>query len=158
MLRDYSRRVDLQVPREVFDEVASAPLVRRYTDAASVAGLANEGLLRVVEAVSHRSLPLALGRGEAAAIRLWFEAEADVLLSDDGRAIRTCRMMGIPFTNSPRVVVELCRAGVVRRSRARTALETLAVAGRYGRDLIAAAMVALQEEYDNDETHDDPSS
>ena len=61
LLRDYSRRVDLQVPRQVIDEVASAPLVRRSADAALVAGLVEEGTVRAVEVVSRRSLPLALG-------------------------------------------------------------------------------------------------
>ena len=62
--------------------------------------------------------------------------------------------MGLPFITSPRVVVDLYHDGVIRLSRARTALETLAVAGRYARDIIAAAFVALQEEQENDQTND----
>ncbi len=53
--------------------------------------------------------------------------------------------MRLPFTTSPRVVVDLYREGVIGRPKARTALETLAVAGRYARDIIAAALVALLE-------------
>ena len=155
VLPAYSGRVDLQVPREVFEEVASAPLVRRYADAARIAGLAKDGLIRVIESTSRRDLPRALGRGEAAAIRLWFDANADIVLSDDGRAIRTCRIMKIPFASSPQVVVDLCRTRAIRLTRARTALETLAVTGRYSRDIIAAALVALQEVH-QDETNDDP--
>ena len=142
------------MPRQVFDEVASPPLVLRHADAALVARLVKAGFLRVVEVVSGRNLPLALGRGEAAAIRLVLEADADLLLSDDGRAIRTCRILGLPFITSPRVVVDLYRDGIVRLSNARAALETLAVAGRYARDVIAAALVALQEEQEGDQTHD----
>lgn len=158
MLLDYSRGVDLQVPLQAFEEVASASLVLRYADAAHVAKLAREGSIRVVEETAHRDLPRALGRGEAAAIRLWFDADADVVLSDDGRAIRTCRIMGIPLTTSPRVVVDLYRTGAVRLGRARRALETLAVTGRYGRDIIAASLVALQEVRQDDQTNDDPSA
>ena len=54
--------------------------------------------------------------------------------------------MGLPFTTSPRVVVDLYREGGIGLPKARTALETLAVAGRYARDVIAAALVALLEE------------
>ena len=50
--------------------------------------------------------------------------------------------MGLPFITSPWVVVDLYRDGVIRLSRARAALEMLAVAGRYARDVIAAALVA----------------
>ena len=154
VLREYSRKIDLQVPHQVIDEVASEPLVLRYADAALVARLIEEGLVRAVEVVSRRSLPLALDGGEAAAIRLLLQADADLLLSDDGRAIRTCRIMGLPFTTSPRVVVDLYRQGVIRLPKARTALETLSVAGRYARDVIAAALVALQEEQEDDQTND----
>ena len=150
MLRDYAQSVELRAPRQVFDEVASTRLVRRYPDAANIAALAEEGSVRVVTVVSRRSLPLALGPGEAAAIRLWFEAEADLLLSDDGRAIRTCRILGLPFTSSPRIVVDLHKNGAIRRSRARKGLEMLAIAGRYSRDVIAAALVVLQEEHEDD--------
>lgn len=157
VLLDYSRRVDLQIPRESFEEVASASLVRRYADAARVAGLAKDGSIRVVEGTSSLDLPRVLGRGEAAAIRLWFDADADLVLSDDGRAIRTCRIMKIPFTSSPPVVVDLCRTGAISLTKARMAIETLAVNGRYSRDIIATALVALQEVH-QDEANDDPSA
>ena len=62
--------------------------------------------------------------------------------------------MGLSFTTSPRVVVDLYRQGVIRLRNARTALETLSVAGRYARDVIAAALVALQEEQEDDQTND----
>ena len=79
---------------------------------------------------------------ESAAIRLLLlQVEADVLVSD-GRAIRTCRIIRLPVTTSPRVVVDLYRDGVIGLAKARTALETLAVVGRYARDVIAAALVA----------------
>ena len=62
--------------------------------------------------------------------------------------------MGLSFTTSPRVVVDLYREGVIRLPKARTALETLAVAGRYTREVIAAALVALLEEQEDDQTND----
>ncbi|MDD9987649.1 MAG: hypothetical protein OXQ31_15345, partial [Spirochaetaceae bacterium] len=154
---NYAQTVDLRVPREVFGEVASTPLVRRHSDAASIAGLVKEGSVQVVKVASHRKLPLALGRGEAAAIRLWFDSDGDLLLSDDGRAIRTCRILRLPFTSSPRVVVDLYRCGAIRLNRARRALEMLAVAGRYSRDVVAAALTALQEEHEDDQADNDPS-
>ena len=66
--------------------------------------------------------------------------------------------MGLPFITSPWVVVDLYRDGVIRLSRARAALEMLAVAGRYARDVIAAALVALQEEQEDDQANDHSAS
>jgi predicted nucleic acid-binding protein len=110
-----------------------------------IAEAIDEGLLRVASVRSRRKLPLALGRGEAAAIRLFLQERADLLLTDDGRAIRTCRLLAIPFTTTPRVVVDLHRDGALDTATARRALEKLAVVGRYTREIIAAALVALRE-------------
>ena len=47
--------------------------------------------------------------------------------------------------------MDLYRQGVIRLPKARTALETLSVAGRYAREVIAAALVALLEEQGDDQ-------
>ena len=49
------------------------------------------------------------------------------------------------------LVARLVEQGAVH---ARTALETLSVAGRYAREVIAAALVALLEEQGDDKTND----
>jgi len=73
-------------------------------DAVRIAEAIDEGLLHVASVRSRRKLPLALGRGEAAAIRLFLQERADLLLTDDGRAIRTSRTTssrGTPQVSSP---------------------------------------------------------
>lgn len=103
------------------------------------------GLIRGAVAHTRRRLPLDLGRGEGDAIRLLLEFDADVLLADDRRALRTCRLLGVPFTTTPRVVVDLHRAGVIELAEARRALEKLAIVGRYSREVVAAALTSLHE-------------
>ncbi|HEX5760213.1 MAG TPA: hypothetical protein VF121_13565 [Thermoanaerobaculia bacterium] len=157
LLRVYSQRVALFVPPSVLREAAAPELWETHPDSEEIARCAEEGLIRG-EAVSSRlELPLALGAGEADAIRLFLARRADLLLSDDGRALRTCRILGIPFTTTPRVVVDLRAGAVIGTGRARRALEKMAVAGRYSREVIAAALAALQE-IQHGETDDDPTS
>ena len=156
LLRTYVERVTLIAPRRVVEEAAGPELRESFPDAELIARCVEEGLLRGEVVHSRRKLPLALGVGEAEAIRLFLERKADVLLSDDGRALRTCRLLDVPFTTTPRVVVDLRRHGEIGPARARRALEKLAVVGRYSRDIIAAALAALQETQD-DETDDDPT-
>jgi predicted nucleic acid-binding protein len=145
LLRIYARRVDLLVPRAVMREAATPKLRKAYADAEEIARCHEEGLLRLRTVTSHRKLPIRLGRGEAAAIRLFLAEDADLLLSDDRRALVTCRLLGVPFTTTPRVAVDLRASGAIGADRARQALEKLAVVGRYSRDVIAAALAALQE-------------
>lgn len=155
LLRTYGRRVTLVAPRSVVDEAAARQLWQVHPDAREIARCVEEGLLRVEKVTSRRRLPLSLGPGEGAAVRLFWEVRADLLLSDDRRALTTCRLLAIPFTTTPRVIVDLRAAGAIQPEQARRALEKIAVVGRYSRDVIAAALAALQEIRD-DETDDDP--
>lgn len=154
LLRTYGQRVTLLAPRRVLAEAAGEALWAAHPDAEEIARCAEEGLIRAEAVRSRRVLPLALGAGEADAIRLFLAKGADLLLSDDGRALRTCRMLNVPFTTTPRLIVDLRASGAIPRARARRALEKVAVAGRYSRDVIAAALTALQES-PHDETDDD---
>ena len=146
VLRGYGERVHLITTRAVLDEVASPELQRRHPDAVIVARAVEEGIVAVHRVRSRRKLPISLGSGEAAAIRLLLQEGADLLLTDDGRAIRACRIMDVSFTTTPRVVVDLHRAGGIGLADARRALEKLAVVGRYAPEVIAAALVSLNEE------------
>ena len=157
LLRVYGERVTLLAPRQVLREAAAEKLWHRYPDASEIARCAEEGIVREEIVRSRRQLPLSLGEGEAAAIRLFLAREADLLLSDDGRALRTCRLLGVPFTTTPRVIVDLESNGAITLGRARRALEKVALEGRYSRDVIAAALVALVETR-HDDTNDDSTS
>jgi predicted nucleic acid-binding protein len=145
LLAVLAEMVDLVVPRAAFEECASTSLCRRHPDAAAIRILAEAGRVQVRDDVDTvLDLP-ALGAGEAACIRLFRAGRADAVLTDDGRAIRSCRFLGVPFLTSPRVVVDLARAGRITTSTARAAIERLAVAGRYAPDIIGAAFLALAE-------------
>jgi predicted nucleic acid-binding protein len=157
LLGVYGRQVTLRAPRQVLREAAAEELWEEHPDAAEIARCTEQGLVKEAVVRSRRRLPLSLGEGEAAAIRLFLAERADLLLTDDGRALRTCRLLGVPFTTSPRVIVDLCWRGVVPPARARRALEKVAVAGRYSRAVIAAALAALLEAR-HDDTDDDPAS
>jgi predicted nucleic acid-binding protein len=157
LLRSYGQRVALVAPRRVLAEAAGEKLWQNHPDAEEIARCAEEGLVRAEVVTSRRVLPFALGAGEADAIRLFLAMGADLLLSDDRKALRTCRVLGIPFTTTPRVIVDLRHSGAIPQADARRALEKVAVAGRYSRDVIAAALAALQESHHDETDHDPPS-
>jgi predicted nucleic acid-binding protein len=131
------------LPRAVYDEVCAPPLLERFLDARLVASLVADGRLEVTVLEAPPHLPIELGAGEAETIGLFVQEKADAVLTDDGRAIRACRLLGIPFLASPRIVVELARLGALPAAAARRALERLAVHGRYGPDVIGAAFERL---------------
>ena len=131
------------VPSSVHEEVCGPAHVHLYVDAALVKEMVAEGSLSVLEVSLERELPVALGRGERDAILLYFQEEADAVLSDDGRAIRACKLLGVNYIPSPRMVLELHGEGLLSRVRARSALEKLARFGRYSPDIISASFERL---------------
>lgn len=131
------------VPRAVYAEVCGAEHMHLFADAELVAALTKRGKLHVREVRELSPVPLALGRGEHEAVSLFLQERADAVLTDDGRAIRTCRLLGIPYLTSPGAVVELFLRGDLTAAEARLALEKLSVFGRYAPDVIAAALLSL---------------
>ena len=93
-----------------------------------------------------RKPPITLGKGEWAAIRLAQEmGEGAVLATDDGKAIKTCRFLNLPFIISPKIATELYRHGRIERPLAKAAIEKMRIEGRYPPDIIAEALLRLEE-------------
>jgi len=134
------------VPGSVHREVCGAEHIHRFVDAGLVQDMVTQGSISVLAVSVDRELPVALGAGERDAILLYFQEDADAVLTDDGRAIRACKLLGVNYIPSPRLVLELHRAGSLARNRARSALEKLSRFGRYSPDIMAAAFERLAAE------------
>lgn len=138
------------VPTVVFEEVVNPDTpdtIRKFPDAKGLAVIASQGDIEVVsEESSDRKPPVTLGRGEWAAIRLVQQmGEGVVLATDDGKAIKTCRYLNLPFIISPKIATELYRHGRIERSSAKAAIEKMRIEGRYAPDIIAEALLRLEE-------------
>ena len=130
----------------VFSECCSQEALDKYPDSVVLAGLCEKGGIKRVDTPQPVRLPFPVGRGEAAAISLAAKLKADALLTDDGKAIRACRYMAIPYTTSPRLVVDLVRLKRIPASRAVEALNRLRLVGRYSELIITEYMIQLKKE------------
>jgi predicted nucleic acid-binding protein len=146
LLRVLCDRFEVFVPQAVYEEVATDELVNRYPDAAFIAALKEQGLIRIRNTRHEPILPLALHRGEREALAVAREMQPALFVVDDGRAIRAAKLCGIPFSVSPRIVLDLYRQRAISLARARRSLELLGKIGRYSPDIVADALVGLVEE------------
>jgi hypothetical protein len=73
--------------------------------------------------------------------------EGAVLATDDGKAIKTCRFMNLPFIISPKIATELYRRGRIEGPLAKAAIEKMRIEGRYAPDIIAEALLRLQGDW-----------
>lgn len=90
-----------------------------------------------------------LGIGEAEALSLTFEKQADIVATDDRNAIRACKLLRLRFTTAIGILIRLWERGRLTAEEARRGLERLAVYGRYHRTILEDAKRRLEgEEYD----------
>lgn len=73
------------------------------------------------------------------------KSRESVLASDDGKAIKAARFLKIPFTITPRVVVDLFRSEKISLEKARQSIEKLGKVGRYSPAIIAESILSLME-------------
>jgi len=85
-----------------------------------------------------------LGKGEEDVLALAQEIKFDLLLLDDKKAIKISKILNLPFTISPKVVVNLAQKGKIGKEKAIQALEVLRMEGRYSPDIIAEALLMLK--------------
>lgn len=133
------------VPQAVHDEVCSQHMLELFPDAALISAHVRNGHIHVCAVIHSPPLPLTLGPGESQAIWLFLQEKADLLLTDDSKAMRVCRMLGIPYAASPRIVVDLVRQRTMTLREGREALEKLSVFGRYAPDVIGAALAGIAQ-------------
>ncbi len=143
-------RYEIYIPPSVEAEASSSKLRAKYANAVQIHELIRSKALKVRKlTVRKRKMPITLGTGEADAIRLFLEIQAQSLLTDDGKAIKVCRMLGIPFIISPNIVFSLYKNEELTYSEALQSVEKLRLFGRYSPDIIAASLLKIQREKDN---------
>ncbi len=136
----------LVAPASVVAEVASKELIRKFPSARIIADLLRENRIRVKNPGEARiRFPGSLHRGEKDALLLARNTAGSVLATDDGKAIKAAKWMGIPYIVTPKIVVEIARSGHISKARAREGIERLGVLGRYSPDIIAHALIQLSE-------------
>lgn len=87
------------------------------------------------------------GLAEGEASSLWRAAERDeALATDDGPAIRACKVLGVPFVTAIHFLLDALRSGELSREMVLAKLERLAVYGRYHERILGDAKRRIEGE------------
>ena len=84
-----------------------------------------------------------LGKGEAEAITPCLGNDA-VLISDDERAIVACKVLAVPFTTAPHLLVGMYKKKHLSQEKARAIAKKLVNYGRYSQEFIKRMEEDLQ--------------
>ena len=134
-------------PSSVIDEVASENMIKRFPDAAIIADLISNSKIKEQNPKTvDLQLPVTLGQGETDALFLARELKNSIFATDDDKAIKASRFFKISFIVAPRIVAEMFRLKKISYQSAKQAIEKLAIIGRYPPDIIANALLTLEED------------
>ncbi|MBU4293816.1 MAG: hypothetical protein KJ770_07180 [Actinobacteria bacterium] len=134
------------IPKGVFREIVNKDTLKKYSNAEVILNLVSEKGIKVVKIDTRiNTISLSLGKGELEALLLSKQTANSILLTDDGKAIKACRYMKLPFLISPKIVVELYRLGKINFTKTKSSIEKLRIIGRYSPDIIAEAILKLEE-------------
>jgi predicted nucleic acid-binding protein len=118
-------RFSVVVPAEVALEATRR---QDLADARYIQVLVDGGRLKVNRGDPRHSTLLGkqwgIGKGEAAVLAL-AKAEEAVLMTDDFAAMRVARVLRLPFTTTPRMIVEFQKQGLISLDAARAKLVEL---------------------------------
>ncbi len=140
-----TEKTTLLIPDAVFKEVVNENTIEKYSDAKMVSNLVEQERIKVIAVKRPKNLPFVMGRGELEALLLMKQMPDAVLATDDGKAIKACRHLKLPFIISPKIAVELYRMKVLDKHKAKAAIEKMKLIGRYSADIIAEALLMLEE-------------
>lgn len=136
-----------------YDVLLSESVYREITVKSSAGSLeyrqmADRGEIRVEKDPPGMERPetAGLGSGERAAILLFHAGLGDFIITDDGRAARSCRKAAIPFINALLFPVVLQYAGRQDDYFRRAAMNRIMKAGRYSDRIIGLAMECRRED------------
>lgn len=85
-----------------------------------------------------------LGEGEAEAIALFLQENADILAADDHKAINVCKIYKIPFMTALTFILDSCSQNAIMKNDAKEMIKNLGIYGRYKDELIYKALSYLE--------------
>lgn len=134
ILREILKKIEAAIPEVVRRE---ATLLKDRLDAKLIGRCIGEGLIRVRAREAFKKADLIrlmqdfrLSEGEATALLL-AQRQNGCLATDDGPAMKACKILGVPFVTAMNLLVHAVQKRWIPKETALVKLEALNRAGRY---------------------------
>ena len=129
------------IPEKVFEECCSrtdkfdALLIKKRVEENKIQIVKINNRMAVTKFISEFNI----GAGEAEAIALVIEQDANILALDDRLGINACKLLKLNFTTAIAIVIRLYEKGVLTKEKAMQVIDKLAYYGRYKNEIIVDA-------------------
>jgi len=144
------KKFEVSIPAEVYKEAVVRGKEKKSSDAYLIEEKIRNNFIKIKsvkgsDKVTKVIEEFGLGGGEAEAIILFLEQKADVLATDDHKAINACKIFEIPFITALTFILNAFEDKLIEKNKAKKMIEELGIYGRYKDELIYKALKYLGE-------------
>lgn len=145
LLEKLLKKFEVIIPREVYKEAVTKGKNKKSSDAYLIEEKIKNKLIKVSsvkdsDKVNQVIKEFGLGEGEAEAIILFLEQKADILATDDHKAINVCKIYEIPFITALTFVINAFDNKLIGKEEAKRMIKELGSYGRYKYELVYKAL------------------
>ena len=133
------------IPPEVYNESVIKGKNVKSRDAYLIEDKINKNLIKLKKIKDEKRIEyiikeFGLGKGETEAIALFLQENADILATDDHKAINLCKVYKIQFMTALTFVISAFDIKIVNENKAKEMIKDLSIYGRYKDELIYKAL------------------
>jgi predicted nucleic acid-binding protein len=99
--------------------------------------------IKAIKLAKHLAKDFGLGQGETEAIALASSKKAQLLATDDKRALLACRLLKIPYTTAIDILIRMSQKKILSEEETQLKLQALERYGRYKQEILLDAKSKL---------------
>ncbi|MDD5616845.1 MAG: hypothetical protein PHH85_11675 [Candidatus Methanoperedens sp.] len=128
------------IPEKVYEEAVLAGTEKGYPDALIIEQEIKGNLIKIKKVLDKKKVDnlrlFGLHQGEAEAVALYFQENAQFLATDDDTCRRNRIMLGINIVGSPAIIIMLFRKGRISREKAIDCVSVLETIGWFDENVM----------------------
>ncbi len=136
------------IPQEVYNEAVIKGKEIKSKDSYLIENKINDVLIKIKKIndeikVKNIINEFGLALGETEAIVLYLQEKADILATDDHKAINLCKIYKIPFMTALTLVIAAFDMELISKNEAKDMVKNLDIYGRYKDELVYKALSCI---------------
>ncbi len=135
ILSIFLKNNNVVIPREVYNETVVSGIKEGYKDAKRI----NDYVLskQIIVKDVKKLISLNINKGEREAISLYLEINADLLFTDDKKAISICKLKNINYATTPEIIYKLYTLKKINKTNILFSMNVLSKEGFYKQEIIS---------------------
>jgi predicted nucleic acid-binding protein len=123
------------IPRAVYNETVVSGIKEGYLDAKKINTYILSKQINIKDV--KKLISVNINKGEREAISLYLEINADLLFTDDKKAINVCKLKNINYATTPEIIYKLYTLKKITKNKILFSMDVLSKEGFYKPEIIS---------------------